>query len=70
VFAGSTADPSTVASQVQKVRERFGITDICWRSTKISLRDQQKTRQPSLLRERQPDAAVTPAPAALSTSAA
>ena len=25
VFAGNTADPSTVASQVAKVRERFGI---------------------------------------------
>ena len=29
VFAGNTADPKTVASQVQKVRARFGITHLC-----------------------------------------
>ena len=29
VFAGNTGDPRTVASQVQKVRERFGITHVC-----------------------------------------
>ncbi|HTW99603.1 MAG TPA: IS1634 family transposase [Acidimicrobiales bacterium] len=29
VFAGNTADPTTVASQVQKVKERFGITQVC-----------------------------------------
>src|SRR5487761_2361390 len=29
VFAGNTGDPKTVASQVQKVRERFGITHVC-----------------------------------------
>jgi transposase len=30
VFAGNTADPSTVASQVTKVKERFGIERIAW----------------------------------------
>ena len=30
VFAGNTADPSTVASQVTKVKERFGISAIAW----------------------------------------
>ena len=29
VFAGNTGDPKTVSSQVQKVRERFGITHVC-----------------------------------------
>jgi hypothetical protein len=29
VFAGNTGDPRTVTSQVQKVRERFGITHVC-----------------------------------------
>ena len=29
VFTGNTGDPLTVASQVQKVRERFGITHVC-----------------------------------------
>jgi len=29
VFKGNTGDPATVASQVQKVRERFGITHVC-----------------------------------------
>ena len=29
VFAGNTADPKTVASLVQKVRERFGISHVC-----------------------------------------
>ena len=29
VFAGNTGDPKTVTSQVQKVRERFGITHVC-----------------------------------------
>jgi transposase len=30
VFAGNTADPSTVGAQVTKVRERFGIEHIAW----------------------------------------
>jgi hypothetical protein len=30
VFAGNTADPATVAAQVAKLRERFGITRIAW----------------------------------------
>lgn len=30
VFAGNTADPSTVASQVTKVKERFDISAIAW----------------------------------------
>ena len=29
VFNGNTGDPKTVASQVSKVRERFGITHVC-----------------------------------------
>ncbi|MHB1886022.1 MAG: IS1634 family transposase [Acidimicrobiales bacterium] len=29
VFAGNTGDPKTVASQVSKVKERFGITHVC-----------------------------------------
>ena len=29
-FAGDTADPSTFQSQEQKVRERFGISDVVW----------------------------------------
>ena len=30
VFAGNTADPSTVAAQVAKLKERFGIPRIAW----------------------------------------
>ena len=30
VFAGNTADPATVAVQVTKLRERFGIDHIVW----------------------------------------
>jgi len=30
VFAGNTADPATVAAQVTKLRERFGIERIAW----------------------------------------
>jgi DDE family transposase len=30
VFAGNTADPATVAAQVTKLRERFGIEHIVW----------------------------------------
>ena len=30
VFAGNTADPTTLASQVEKVRTRFGITRVVW----------------------------------------
>ena len=30
VFAGNTADPSTVAAQVTKLKERFGIQRIAW----------------------------------------
>ena len=30
VFAGNTADPSTVASQVSKLKERFGIERMAW----------------------------------------
>ena len=30
VFAGNTADPSTVAAQVAKLKERFGIQRIAW----------------------------------------
>jgi len=30
VFAGNTADPATVATQVTKLRERFGISTIVW----------------------------------------
>jgi hypothetical protein len=30
VFPGNTADPATVASQVSKLRERFGISTIAW----------------------------------------
>jgi hypothetical protein len=30
VFAGNTADPATVAAQVSKLRERFGIEHIVW----------------------------------------
>ena len=30
VFAGNTADPSTVAAQVAKLKERFGIQQIAW----------------------------------------
>ena len=30
VFAGNTADPATVAAQVAKLRERFGIEHIVW----------------------------------------
>ena len=30
VFAGNTADPSTVASQVTKLKQRFGIERIAW----------------------------------------
>jgi hypothetical protein len=30
VFAGNTADPATVAAQVRKLRERFGIEHIVW----------------------------------------
>jgi hypothetical protein len=29
VFAGNTGDPKTVASQVNKLKERFGITHVC-----------------------------------------
>ena len=29
VFAGNTGDPKTVASQVDKVKDRFGITHVC-----------------------------------------
>ena len=30
VFAGNTADPSTFMSQVEKVKERFGVKDVVW----------------------------------------
>ena len=30
VFAGNTADPATVAAQVAKLKERFGIAHIAW----------------------------------------
>jgi transposase len=30
VFAGNTADPNTLASQVQKVRKRFGVQRVVW----------------------------------------
>lgn len=30
VFAGNTADPATVASQVEKLRDRYGIGKIAW----------------------------------------
>ena len=30
VFAGNTADPATFPAQVQKVQERFGVTDVVW----------------------------------------
>jgi Transposase DDE domain len=30
VFAGNTADPATFPAQVQKVKERFGVTDVVW----------------------------------------
>jgi len=30
VFAGNTADPSTVAAQVSKIKERFGIERMAW----------------------------------------
>ena len=30
VFPGNTADPATVAAQVTKLRERFGIEHIVW----------------------------------------
>ena len=28
VFAGNTGDPATVASQVNKIRERFGVENV------------------------------------------
>lgn len=30
VFAGNTADPATVAAQVDKLRQRFGLTRVTW----------------------------------------
>ena len=30
VFPGNTADPATVAAQVSKLRDRFGISSIVW----------------------------------------
>jgi transposase len=30
VFKGNTADPATVAAQVAKLKERFGISTIAW----------------------------------------
>ena len=30
VFAGNTADPKTVSSQIEKIKQRFGITNICF----------------------------------------
>jgi Transposase DDE domain len=30
VFAGNTADPATFPAQVQKVKERFGVSDVVW----------------------------------------
>jgi hypothetical protein len=33
VFQGNTGDPKTVASQVDKVKDRFGITGWCWSGT-------------------------------------
>jgi hypothetical protein len=30
VFPGNTADPATVAAQVSKLRDRFGIERIVW----------------------------------------
>ena len=30
VFAGNTADPKTISSQIGKIKQRFGITNICF----------------------------------------
>ncbi len=30
VFAGNTADPKTIPSQIEKIKERFGITSVCF----------------------------------------
>ena len=30
VFAGNTADPKTISSQIEKIKQRFGITNICF----------------------------------------
>lgn len=30
VFAGNTADPNTLSSQIEKIKQRFGVTNICF----------------------------------------
>jgi hypothetical protein len=37
VFKGNTADPATVAAQVTKLKERFGIQRIAWAGDRVML---------------------------------
>ena len=46
-FAGNTADPATFPSQVQKVRERFGVREVIW----VADRGMLTSAQVSKLRE-------------------
>ena len=46
-FAGDTADPATIQSQVSKVRDRFGVADVVW----VSDRGMLTGRQVEQLRE-------------------
>jgi hypothetical protein len=44
VFAGNTADSETVVEQVEKVRTRFGITEVVWVSDRGMLTERQVER--------------------------
>jgi transposase len=41
VFAGNTADPATLASAVQKARERFGLKRVVWVADRGLLTDKR-----------------------------
>jgi len=41
VFAGNTADPATVATQIEKLQTRFGITDLIWAGDRGMLTQKQ-----------------------------
>src|SRR5216683_2000028 len=56
VFAGNTADPATLAAQIDKLKERFGLSQVVWvgdRGMITSARIEQRGPwQPSLFDER------------------
>ncbi len=41
VFAGNTADPATVATQIEKLQTRFGITELIWAGDRGMLTQKQ-----------------------------